>query len=58
MGFINSTVLQNIGAMVNKGIELQLGYNDREGAFQWNATANFAHIKNEVTELASANPLH
>ena len=52
MGFINSTVLQNIGAMVNKGIELQLGYNDREGAFQWNATANFAHIKNEVTELA------
>jgi len=51
-GFINSTVLQNIGAMENTGVEIQLGYNDREGDFQWNATGNFSAIKNEVTRLA------
>jgi TonB-linked SusC/RagA family outer membrane protein len=52
MGFINSTVAQNIGAMRNKGFELQLGYNEREHAFKWNATANLAIIRNKVTKLA------
>jgi TonB-dependent starch-binding outer membrane protein SusC len=52
MGFINSTVRQNIGGMVNKGIELQLGYYKREGAFKWNASANFSAIRNNVTALA------
>jgi TonB-dependent starch-binding outer membrane protein SusC len=51
-GFLNSTVKQNIAGMENKGLELQLGYNDREGAFTWNATANFARTKNKVTSLA------
>jgi len=51
-GFLNSTVLQNIGAMENTGFEAQVGYNDREGDFQWNATANFSTIKNTVTALA------
>lgn len=54
MGFITSTVLQNVGAMENKGFELQLGYNDREGDFQWNASANFSRIRNKVTRLASS----
>lgn len=53
MGFITSTVSQNVGAMENKGFELQLGYNDREGDFKWNASANFSTIKNKVTRLAS-----
>lgn len=52
MGFITSTVSQNIGAMENNGIELQLGYNDREGDFKWNANANFSAIKNRVTRMA------
>lgn len=52
LGFINSTVSQNVGAMTNKGVELQLGYNDREGDFRWNASANFSAIRNEVTRLA------
>lgn len=52
MGFINSTVPQNVGAMRNKGFELQLGYAERERAFKWNATANLAIIRNKVTRLA------
>ncbi|OLY91901.1 TonB-linked outer membrane protein, SusC/RagA family [Cnuella takakiae] len=52
MGFITSTVSQNIGAMENNGVELQLGYNDREGDFKWNANANFSAIKNRVTRMA------
>ncbi len=45
LGYINSTVLQNVGAMENKGFEVQLGYNDREGDFKWNASANLAVSK-------------
>lgn len=51
-GYISTTVLQNVAAMENNGFELQLGYNDREGDFKWNATANFATITNKVTRLA------
>jgi TonB-linked SusC/RagA family outer membrane protein len=51
-GFLNSTVKQNVAGMENKGFEFQLGYYDREGAFTWNATANFATTKNKVTRLA------
>ena len=52
-GFLNSTVKQNVAGMENKGFEFQLGYNDREGEFTWNATANFARTKNKVTKLAA-----
>lgn len=38
--------------MTNNGVDLQLGYNDREGDFTWNATANASFIKNKVTKLA------
>jgi TonB-linked SusC/RagA family outer membrane protein len=52
MGFINSSVNQNVGAMTNKGFEAQVGFNDREGAFTWFANANISVVKNEVTRLA------
>ncbi len=52
MGFINTTVPQNVGAMTNNGFELQLGYNDRKGDFTWNATGNISIIKNKVDRLA------
>jgi TonB-linked SusC/RagA family outer membrane protein len=52
MGFITGNVPLNIGSMRNNGFELQLGYNDREGAFRWNASANFTAISNKVLELA------
>lgn len=52
MGFISSTVLQNVAAMKNSGFEAQLGYNDRQGAFTWFANANLSFIANQVTRLA------
>jgi TonB-linked SusC/RagA family outer membrane protein len=52
MGFINNQVPQNVGAMRNHGFELQVGYNDRNGDFKWNATGNLAIIRNKVTRLA------
>jgi len=52
MGYINSTVPTNVGGMKNTGFELQLGYNDRQGEFKWNASANMSIITNEVTALA------
>jgi TonB-dependent starch-binding outer membrane protein SusC len=51
-GFTNTNYKKNVAGMENKGFEFQLGYNDREGEFTWNATANFARTKNEVTKLA------
>jgi len=51
-GFINSTVAQNVGSMKNSGFETQLGYNDREGEFKWNVSANLSIVTNEVTRLA------
>jgi TonB-dependent starch-binding outer membrane protein SusC len=52
MGFLNSSVNQNVASMENNGFEFQLGYNDREGDFKWNASANFSFVTNEVTKLA------
>jgi TonB-linked SusC/RagA family outer membrane protein len=52
-GYINSTVKQNVASMENKGYEFQLGYYKRQGVFTWNAQANFSHITNKVTRLAS-----
>jgi TonB-dependent starch-binding outer membrane protein SusC len=51
-GYLNSSVLQNVGAMQNNGFEFQLGYTDREGAFKWNASTNMSFVTNEVTKLA------
>jgi len=51
-GYINSTVSQNVGSMENSGFEAQLGYNDREGDFKWNASANLSIVTNKVTRLS------
>jgi TonB-dependent starch-binding outer membrane protein SusC len=52
MGYINSSVITNAGAMQNKGFELQLGYNDTKGDFTWSATGNLSIITNKVLSLA------
>jgi TonB-linked SusC/RagA family outer membrane protein len=52
VGYLNSNVITNAGAMKNNGFELQLGYNDRKGAFTWNATGNLSVITNKVLALA------
>ena len=44
--------VQNAGALVNKGLELSLGYNGKVGKdFTFNANINYTTIHNEVTEV-------
>ncbi len=52
MGFLNSSVIENAGAMRNNGIEFQVSYDDRRGDFDWGATGNFSLISNKVLKLA------
>ncbi|MBN1117144.1 MAG: TonB-dependent receptor [Bacteroidales bacterium] len=48
-------MVDNVGNMVNKGIELSLdGDIVRTGDFQWNIGANITTLKNEVVELYGA----
>jgi TonB-linked SusC/RagA family outer membrane protein len=56
MGFLNSTVPENVAAMQNNGFELQLGYNERKGDFRWNVSGNISFITNKVVSLASGVP--
>lgn len=42
----------NIGAMVNRGIEVQLAFDVlKRGDFRWNIDGNFSYNKNKITEL-------
>jgi TonB-dependent starch-binding outer membrane protein SusC len=52
LGYIDNSVLQNVGGMKNNGFEFQLGYTKREGAFKWNASTNMSFVTNQVTKLA------
>lgn len=56
LGYLSPTVNQNIASMTNNGFEMQLGYNDRIGDFQWNALGNISFIKNKVISLAPGVP--
>ncbi len=49
----HSSITQNVGSMVNKGIEAMLNFNIiRSTDFNLSLSANFATLNNEVTELA------
>lgn len=56
LGYLNGTVNQNVASMKNSGFELQLGYNNRNGAFQWNVSGNISVITNKVLALAGGVP--
>ncbi len=43
----------NAGSLENKGIELQLGYSNHAGAFNYNITGNVAYNHNVVTQYAT-----
>ena len=52
-GYPNSSVLQNIAEMENKGFELQVGYfSNMQKDFRWNLNGNISFIDNMVNELA------
>jgi TonB-linked SusC/RagA family outer membrane protein len=42
----------NYGAMTNKGLELLLGFRDRNGEFKYDVSVNLSSVKNKVTNLA------
>lgn len=53
-----SSVLCNIGSVVNKGIELELaGVIIDNKQWKWNVSGNIAHNKNEVTSLGDAQSI-
>jgi TonB-linked SusC/RagA family outer membrane protein len=52
MGFLNSSVRQNVAKIRNNGLEFLLGYNDNFGDLKLNASANMSFINNKVLSLA------
>ncbi|MBD2700965.1 SusC/RagA family TonB-linked outer membrane protein [Spirosoma sp. BT702] len=46
-----STILDNVGSMVNKGWEFSVSANPIQGAIAWNVNANAAINKNQITQL-------
>jgi len=53
-GDFSGTISKNAGSMTTKGFELQLGFNDFEGDFQWSANLNLGTFKNEVKSLGGS----
>jgi TonB-linked SusC/RagA family outer membrane protein len=51
LGTWTQSVAANVGSVETKGFEIQLGYNDYEGDFQWSASLNLGTSKNEVLDL-------
>ena len=46
-----SSMYKNAGSVNNKGLELELGWQDNIGDFSYSVSANVAHLKNKVTYL-------
>ena len=54
--FENGTLLQNIGKILNTGVDVSINWADRIGAdFKYYIGANLSYLKNEVKDLAG-NP--
>jgi len=51
LGASNSTYLDNNADLLNKGVEVSLGWNDRIGDFNYRINGNFAFNHNEVAAL-------
>ena len=47
----------NAGRVENKGLELDLSYRDRKGAFTYDVTANASFIHNKVLSLSDGRPI-
>ncbi|MEZ0184522.1 SusC/RagA family TonB-linked outer membrane protein [Flavobacterium oncorhynchi] len=50
------SVYQNAAELVNKGLEVELGYDifSKSNPFQWNINANWAKNQNEVTDISGS----
>lgn len=58
LGFHSASLPKNVGSVKTNGFEINLGYNDREGDFQWYANLNLGTSKNEVVSLGSVQALY
>jgi TonB-linked SusC/RagA family outer membrane protein len=56
-GDYRGAISKNAGSMDTKGFELQFGYNDFKGDFQWSANLNLGTFKNEVKSLGGATSI-
>jgi hypothetical protein len=54
LGVFSGVKSENAASIETRGFELQLGYNDFEGALQWSANLNLGTFKNEVLDLGQA----
>lgn len=55
-GIPGNGILENVGSMYNKGIEINLNStNIDKKNFVWSSNFNYSYIKNEVTALADGN---
>ncbi|MEO5674099.1 MAG: TonB-dependent receptor [Chitinophagales bacterium] len=52
-----ATPYVNAGKVENKGIEVELNYENHEGRLKYNINANFATLKNKVLSLADGAPI-
>lgn len=41
----------NAGSLENRGVEFEIGWNDRVGDFSYSASMNVSHLKNKVVDL-------
>ncbi len=46
-----TTILENLGTMDNKGIEVSLNSNNLVGKFKWSTSLNVAYNKNKVVDI-------
>jgi len=51
LGIFSGSIAKNVGAVETNGFELQLGYNNLEGEFQWSANFNLGTSTNKVLDL-------
>jgi TonB-linked SusC/RagA family outer membrane protein len=54
---IESPADLNVAKVLNRGIELQLGYNHKLGPVDFNVQGNITTVKNKVLKLYSGNPI-
>jgi len=47
----------NVGELENRGVDLQIGFNDNIGKFTYGITTNISFLENEVTKLYNDQPL-
>ena len=52
-----SSVVQNVGEIVNQGVELTLETTNITGAFEWRTNFNVSYNENEVTELVDGEDI-